>query len=90
MVLPVLPIMAVLLKAQLGMNIGLSADIKIGYGNAGIKTPLSAGLGILVRHYLFKYFIGVPIHYNMALLSMKPLMSQFHIVTRHLCRHRYF
>ena len=40
------------------MNIGLSADIKIGYGNAGIKTPLSAGLGILVRHYLFKYFIG--------------------------------
>ena len=47
MVLPVLPI-----KAQFGMNIVLSADIKIGHDNAGINTPLSVGLGILVGPYL--------------------------------------
>ena len=43
MVLQVLPIIAALLKAQLGMNMGMSADIKIDHDNAGIKTPLSAG-----------------------------------------------
>ena len=58
--------MAALLKAQLGMNIGLSANIKISYDNAGIKTPLSAGLGILDRPYPLRYFIQYGLTFSEA------------------------
>ena len=66
--------MAALLKAQLGMNIGLSANIKIGYDNAGIKAPLSAGLGILVGLYQLKYFIGTYLYnrYHLRIFQQLP------------------